>query len=250
MKFVVKHVNAAPVMRDIPDFTIKEDDRQGVIAVIKLDQYARDKDNRFEELKWTFTGNKYLQVNHEKFKKTVTISQPHENWNGKPERITFTVTDPEGAKASRAALFTVIAVNDPPVAVPHTYMTQEGEELSVPASEGLMSGVNDPDGEKPVAVAVVQKPRNGKITLNERDGSFTYMPNKGFSGLDEFTFKVRDPGGAFSKIETAEINVSFKMKDLRGGEKKKEAPKAEEPAKDKDDENADQPKKKKRKKKS
>ena len=249
-KFVVKHVNSAPVMRDIPDFTIKEDDRQGVIAVIKLDQYARDKDNRFEELKWTFTGNKYLQVKHDKFKKTVTISQPHENWNGKPERITFTVTDPEGAKASRAALFTVIAVNDAPVAVPHTYMTQEGEELNVPASEGLMSGVNDPDGEKPVAVAVVQKPRNGKITLNERDGSFTYMPNKGFSGLDEFTFKVRDPGGMFSKIETAEVNVSFKMKDLRGGDKKKEAPKAEEPAKDKDDENADQPKKKKRKKRS
>jgi hypothetical protein len=113
-----------------------------------------------------------------------------------------------------------------------------------------MSGVNDPDGEKPVAVALVQKPRNGKITLNERDSSFTYMPNKGFSGLDEFTFKVRDPGGMFSKIETAEINVSFKMKDLRGGDKKKEAPKAEEPAKDKDDDNADQPKKKKRKKKS
>ena len=144
----------------------------------------------------------------------------------------------------------MIAVNDAPEANPQTYMTQEGEELKVNAAEGLMSGVTDADGEKPVSVQLVQKPRNGKINLNERDGSFTYMPNKGFSGLDEFTFKVRDPGGMFSKIETAEINVSFKMKDLRGGDKKKEAPKAEEPAKDKEDENADQPKKKKRKKKS
>ena len=169
-----------------------------------------------------------MEVKYDRFKRILTVAQPHENWNGKPERITFTVTDPEGAKASKTALFTVIAVNDPPVASAQTYMTQEGEELKVSASEGLMSGVTDADGEKPVSVQLVQKPRNGKINLNERDGSFTYMPNKGFSGLDEFSFKVKDPGGLSSQVTTAEINVSFKMKDLRGGEKKAE-PKKEEP---------------------
>ena len=55
------------------------------------------------------------------------------------------------------------------------------------------------------------------------------MPNKGFSGLDEFSFKVRDPGGLASQVTTAEVNVSFKMKDLRGGDTKKKAePKKEE----------------------
>ena len=146
------------------------------------------------------------------------------------------MTDPDGAKASKTALFTVIAVNDAPVANAQTYMTQEGEELKVNAAEGLMSGVIDPDGEKPVSVQLVQKPRNGKINLNERDGSFTYMPNKGFSGLDEFSFKVRDPAGLASQVTTAEVNVSFKMKDLRGNDKKaepkKEEPKAEEPKED------------------
>ncbi len=228
VKFTVKHVNAAPIMRDIQDYTIKEDDNNGVVAVIKLDQFARDKDHRFDELKWSFTGNKFLTVKYDKYKKTATVAQPHPNWTGKPERITFTVTDPEGAKASRTALFTVIAVNDPPVASAQTYMTQEGEELKVSASEGLMSGVTDADGEKPVSVQLVQKPRNGKINLNERDGSFTYMPNKGFSGLDEFSFKVKDPGGLSSQVTTAEVNVSFKMKDLRGNDKKAE-PKKEEP---------------------
>ena len=249
VKFVVKHVNAAPVMRDIPDYTIKEDEHDGVLAVIKTDQYARDKDHRPEELKWSWTGNKFLDVKHDKFKRTITVAQPHENWNGKPERITFTVTDPEGAKAQKTATFTVIAVNDPPVAKSQTYMTQEGEALKVPASEGLFAGVLDPDGEKPVAAVLVQRPRNGKIDLNEKDGSFTYTPNRGFSGLDEFTFKVRDPGGVFSKVETAEVNVTFKMKDLRGGEKKP-APKAEEPKKDEPKEDkADKKGKKKKKKK-
>ena len=242
-KFVVKHVNAAPVMRDIPDYTIKEDDHGGVIAAIKLDQFARDKDHRFEELKWTFTGNKYLDVKYDKFKRIVTVAQPHENWNGKPERITFTVTDPDGAKASKSALFTVIPVNDPPEAKAQTYMTQEGDPLKVSASDGLMSGVMDPDGEKPVSVQLVQKPRNGKITLNERDGSFEYIPNKGFSGLDEFSFKVKDPGGVYSKVTTAEVNVTFKMKDLRGNEKKAE-PKKDEP---KDEPKEDKPAKGKKK---
>ena len=228
VKFVVKHVNAAPVMRDIQDFTIREDEHDGVIATIKTDQYARDKDHRPEELKWSWTGNKFLQVKYDKFKRILTVSQPHENWNGKPERITFTVTDPEGAKAQKTATFTVVAVNDPPVAKSQTYMTQEGETLKVPASEGLMAGVFDADGEKPVAAQLVQRPRNGKIDLNERDGSFTYTPNRGFSGLDEFTFKVKDPGGVYSKVETAEVNVTFKMKDLRGNAPKP-APKVEEP---------------------
>jgi hypothetical protein len=246
VKFVVKHVNAAPVMRDIQDFTIREDDNDGVIATIKTDQYARDKDHRPEELKWSWTGNKFLQVKYDRFKRILTVSQPHENWNGKPERITFTVTDPEGAKAQKTATFAVIPVNDPPIAKSQTYMTQEGEALKVPASEGLMAGVFDADGEKPVAVQLVQRPRNGKIDLNERDGSFTYTPNRGFSGLDEFTFKVKDQGGLYSKPETAEINVTFKMKDLRGGAEP--AVKKDEP-KDDDDKKSNKKDKKKDKKK-
>jgi hypothetical protein len=175
------------------------------------------------------------------------VAQPHENWNGKPERLTCTVTDPEGAKAPKTATFTVIAVNDPPVAKSQTYMTQEGEVLKVPASEGLFAGVLDPDGEKPVSAQLVQRPRNGKIDLNERDGSFTYTPNKGFSGLDEFTFKVKDPGGVYSKVETAEINVTFKMKDLRGNAPKP-APKVEEPKEEEKPAKADKKGKKKKKK--
>ncbi len=242
VKFVVKHVNAAPVMKPFRDegYSIKEDDKDGVIATFNLQQIARDKDHRFEELKWSFTGNKFLTVKYDKYKKTVTVMQPHENWNGKPEKITFTVTDPQGASASQSAVFTVIPVNDVPVAPNRNFMTQEGEELVIAASEGLYSGVTDADGEKPTGVQIVQKPRNGKITLNEKDGSFTYKPNKGFSGLDEFTYKVKDPTGASSNVATAEINVSFKMKDLRGNDKKKadakkEEPKKEEPKNDKKD---------------
>ena len=224
VKFVVKHVNAAPVMRDIPDYTIRENQNEGVIATIKLDQFARDKDHNFEDLKWKFTGNKQLQVTYDKAKKTVIVAQPYSHWKGKPERITFTVTDPEGATAHKTATFTVIAVNNPPETKPQSYTAREGEKLKVPASGGLMSGATDPDGDKIESVKLVMKPRNGRIVLDEKNGSFEYTQNKGFSGIDEFTYKVFDPAGLGSKVTNAEINVLFKMKDVRGnnaGKKKK-----------------------------
>lgn len=214
-KFVVKHVNSVPVIRNIPDYTIKEDDNKGVVAVIKLDQFARDKDHRFDELKWTFVGHKFLKVDYNPVTFEFKVSQPYKHWNGAPETITFTVTDPEGASATTKAKFTVIAVNDPPVAVSQAYQTKEGEVLKVNAANGLMAGAKDPDNEKPVEAVVVSKPQNGSVIVNSRDGSFTYTPNKGFYGLDEFTFKIKDKGGLYSKVETAEVNVSFKMKDLR-----------------------------------
>ena len=216
VKFVVKHVNAAPVMRDIPDYTIRENQNEGVIATIKLDQYARDKDHNFDDLKWKFTGQKQLQVTYDKAKKTVIVAQPYSHWKGKPERITFTVTDPEGATAHKTATFTVIAVNNAPETKPLSYQTREGETLKVPASTGLMSAAKDPDGDRLESVKTVMKPRNGRIVLNEKNGSFEYTPNKGFSGIDEFTYKVFDPSGLGSKVTNVEINVQFKPKDVRG----------------------------------
>ena len=216
VKFIVKHVNAAPVMRDIPDYTIRENQNEGVIATIKLDQYARDKDHNFDDLKWKFTGQKQLQVTYDKAKKTVIVAQPYSHWKGKPERITFTVTDPEGATAHKTATFTVIAVNNAPETKPLSYQTREGETLKVPASTGLMSAAKDPDGDKLESVKTVMKPRNGRIVLNEKNGSFEYTPNKGFSGIDEFTYKVFDPSGLGSKVTNVEISVQFKPKDVRG----------------------------------
>lgn len=243
-KFIVKHVNSVPVMRDIPDYTIKEDENKGVIATIKLDQFARDKDHRFDELKWTFTGNKFLRINHDRVRNELKVAQPYEHWNGAPETITFTVTDPEGASATTKAKFTVISVNDAPVAVSQAYQTKEGDVLEVNATNGLMAGAKDPDNEKPIEAMLVSKPQNGSVKINSRDGSFSYKPNKGFYGLDEFTFKLKDKGGLYSKVETAEINVSFKMKDVR----KAEEVKKEEPAPAAEKKKTTKSKKKKRRK--
>jgi hypothetical protein len=107
-----------------------------------------------------------------------------------------------------------------------------------------MAGAKDPDNEKPIEAMLVSKPQNGSVKINSRDGSFSYKPNKGFYGLDEFTFKLKDKGGLYSKVETAEINVSFKMKDVR----KAEEVKKEEPAPAAEKKKTTKSKKKKRRK--
>jgi hypothetical protein len=246
-EFIIQHVNAVPEMRDIPDYTIKENENGGVLAVLKLNQLARDRDHRFNELKWSFSGNKYLTVTYDKYKNTMTIAQPYSHWKGAPEKITFTVTDPEGAKVSKTAKFTVVAVNNPPVAVAQHYQTQEGTSLNVSEREGLMNGSSDPDNEQAVKVILVNKPKNGSVKLNEKDGSFVYEPKKGFSGIDEFTFKLQDKGGAMSQVQTAEINVTFKLRDVRNQQSTAPAVKKEED-KPKEDKKAKSSKKKSKKK--
>jgi C4-type Zn-finger protein len=246
-EFIIQHVNAVPEMRDIPDYTIKENENGGVLAVLKLNQLARDRDHRFNELKWSFSGNKYLTVTYDKYKNTMTIAQPYSHWKGAPEKITFTVTDPEGAKVSKTAKFTVVAVNNPPVAVAQHYQTQEGTSLNVSEREGLMNGSSDPDNEQAVKVILVNKPKNGSVKLNEKDGSFVYEPKKGFSGIDEFTFKLQDKGGAMSQVQTAEINVTFKLRDVRNQQSAAPVVKKEED-KPKEDKKAKSSKKKSKKK--
>ena len=51
---------------------------------------------------------------------------------------------------------------------------------------------NDPEGDN-LTAAELEGPANGTLTLNT-DGSYTYTPDSGFTGNDQFTYKVCDNG--------------------------------------------------------
>ena len=52
---------------------------------------------------------------------------------------------------------------------------------------------------------LVDSPSNGTLSLNT-NGSFTYMPNNGFTGIDTFTYKASD-GDLESNVATVTITV-------------------------------------------
>ena len=108
--FTVESVNDLPEIKQVADQTIQE---QGEFTPFNVAELVSDPDDRFENLKIDFTGNKDLKVDMSKTG-LVTVKTPNKMWNG-TEKITFTVTDPAGAKARTTATFTVVSVNDPPV---------------------------------------------------------------------------------------------------------------------------------------
>jgi hypothetical protein len=109
----------------------------------------------------------------------------------------FTGSDSFSYQASNGALqsnpatvaLTVASVNRPPTAVSDTYAGQAGSTLTV-STPGVLSNDTDPDGSALSAV-LVSGTTNGTLTLNP-NGSFSYIPNAGFTGSDSFSYQASD----------------------------------------------------------
>lgn len=97
-----------------------------------------------------------------------------------------------------------IPSNTPPTVVDDAYSVDEDTILSIPAP-GVLGNDVDVDGDVLTAVKV-SDPNNGAVTLNT-DGSFTYLPNANFNGLDSFTYKAND-GKLDSNVATVTITVN------------------------------------------
>jgi len=108
--FRVITVNDPPVVEDIPAQSISE---VGTFAAINLDDFVFDPDNADADLTWTYSGNLDLIVSISP-DRIATLTTPDVDWNGQ-ETITFTATDPGDLSDTAGAIFTVSAVNDPPV---------------------------------------------------------------------------------------------------------------------------------------
>ena len=109
VKLSVKSINDPPVLKDIPEQTIKEKQQ---FKPIELDNYVEDPDHEKNKLKWTASGNKELKVLIDANRK-MTITPPSIYWNGS-ETLVVKVTDPENASDEKSVSFTIESVNDLP----------------------------------------------------------------------------------------------------------------------------------------
>ncbi|HEX2697885.1 MAG TPA: spherulation-specific family 4 protein [Anaerolineales bacterium] len=87
----------------------------------------------------------------------------------------------------------------------NAFTVKANATLNIPAP-GILSHDFDPDDDSMSAV-LVNGPANGALTLNT-DGSFTYTPVSSFTGIDIFTYLVRDSFGAQSNPSTVTIEVT------------------------------------------
>lgn len=116
----------------------------------------------------------------------------------------FTYAAGDGDDATPATVsINVVNTNALPDAVADSYELNKNGTLVVDAAGGVLA--NDTDADGPLNVEVVNGPQHGTLTLNA-DGSFTYVPNAGFHGVDSFSYEAND--GLDSDVATVTLTVN------------------------------------------
>jgi len=92
----------------------------------------------------------------------------------------------------------------PPIALDDVYDTFMDTNLTVNEADGVLNNDLDPQG-RTLTAALNSEVSNGSLTWLE-DGSFTYIPDPGFSGTDAFTYLANN-GKLNSSIATVSINI-------------------------------------------
>ncbi len=89
---------------------------------------------------------------------------------------------------------TIVPADDPPVAMPDVYTTQEDTELVVTAP-GLLANDVDVDGD-PLTARLIDPPTEGAVSV-QPDGSFVYTPTPDASGDATFTYVAENADGSW-----------------------------------------------------
>lgn len=135
----------------------------------------------------------------------VVTYSPTLNYNG-ADSFTYTVRDNENQLSNVATVsITITPVNDPPVANNDSAVTNRGEAVVI----NVLANDTDPDNAiDPSTVVIVTPPVNGTTSINPLTGAVTYTPNAGFSGINTFTYTVKDVLGLTSNVATVTIRVN------------------------------------------
>src|SRR5205814_824536 len=129
-----------------------------------------------------------------------------------PDSFSYKVND--GVADSDAATILLDVTNVAPTISGGSYNTGHNDTLAVDAP-GVLAGASDADGDELTAI-VVSGPAHGTLTVGA-NGSFVYVPDRTYAGLDSFTFKAND-GIVDSDLGTVTINVSNVAPVATGGD--------------------------------
>ena len=113
---------------------------------------------------------------------------PDPDFNG-TDTITYTVEDPDGNTSTSTVTVTVNPVNDAPVATDDASTTP----LNTPVTFAVLGNDSDVDGDT-LSISGIPTSPNGTVTVNG-NGTLTFTPNPGFTGVATVNYTVTDPEG-------------------------------------------------------
>ena len=184
----VINVNDPPVVSDIPDQSVMEDES---FAQIHLDDYVDDPDNADSEISWTVSSATHFTITIDA-NRIATVTPVDPEWGGS-ETVIFTATDPGGLSDSDSATFTVVAVNDTPVVadIPDQQIQEGGVFLPI----NLDDYVTDPDDPDSVISWTVSSTTHLTVSIANRVAVIT-VNDPEWNGSETVTFTATDPSGA------------------------------------------------------
>jgi hypothetical protein len=138
------------------------------------------------------------------------VFTPEANYHG-PASFTYQVSDSSGAVSQALATFSVMAVNDAPVAVGETISEKEDTPLLI-TQAALLRNDRDVDTAtdgQVLSITAVSNAQNGTVTLNA-NGTISFKPVDDFYGNASFDYTVNDGSGgtatATAIIALANVN--------------------------------------------
>ncbi|MCK5882333.1 MAG: tandem-95 repeat protein [Bacteriovoracaceae bacterium] len=190
----INPINDAPSANDATHAVVLNED-----STIATDLFVSDKEELNSALTAAVTtaainGVASVALVSDEFVATYT---PNSNYNG-TDTAAITVTDSEGATFVVTLNYTVIAVDDAPVAEAKSVSTllDQSVTFTLPAT--------DIDGDA-ITYAVTVAPISGTHTL--AGNSVTYTPNNGYLGSDELSFTAT-ANGVTSSAALISIDIS------------------------------------------
>ena len=129
---------------------------------------------------------------------------PNPNYFG-VDSFTYVATDLIGNSNESNVLINITGTNDDPVSVSDFYQAEPSVLLAV-ESDGVLENDIEFDNQTLEAV-LVQDVENGVLNL-QSDGTFTYLPDDGFSGTDTFTYVAVDSDSDESAASSVFISVA------------------------------------------
>jgi len=123
--------------------------------------------------------------------------------------FTYTVNDTAVPPATSNAATVTVAVSAPiipPTAVNDSATVVTGNSVVINVAANDVAGTNPISA---ATTAVGSAPVNGTALANAAGaGTVTYTPNAGFSGVDGFTYTIRDSAGTVSNSATVSVTVT------------------------------------------
>lgn len=119
------------------------------------------------------------------------------------DSFTYRANDGQASSNTVTVSITVIPVNHAPVADNDgLYTAYENTARTVAAASGVLTNDSDPDDDTLSAV-LAGPPAHGTVTLNS-NGSFSYVPDNGYLGPDQFSYQASD-GALSSAVATVNL---------------------------------------------